>query len=193
MTIRDQISLRQIIKKLNLDQRDATAVLSKEFVFNDGGRLHAGYRGIGGDCVCRAIAIATEIPYREVWTRLADIKRDITGKRTADKGIPIGHSKVESYMKELGFVHVGLGQWHDVFKIEDLPKGRLIAHLMTRSGDPHSVAVIDGVTHDLNPKGLRDALVDQFHILKREYIKIKTQPEQDSEEPWIKLPYQTRP
>jgi uncharacterized protein (DUF111 family) len=32
--------------------------------FDDGGRAKAGYKG---DCVCRAIAIATGIPYRDVY------------------------------------------------------------------------------------------------------------------------------
>lgn len=34
------------------------------FIFNDGGRAAAGFRGKAGDCVCRAIAIAAERPYR---------------------------------------------------------------------------------------------------------------------------------
>ena len=32
----------------------------------------AGYKGFAGDCVCRAIAIATQKPYKEVYDRLAD-------------------------------------------------------------------------------------------------------------------------
>ena len=35
--------------------------------FDDGGRTKAGYKGFAGDCVCRAIAIATGIPYRDVY------------------------------------------------------------------------------------------------------------------------------
>jgi hypothetical protein len=36
------------------------------FVHDDGGRVAAGFKGHAGDCVVRAIAIATGIPYRQV-------------------------------------------------------------------------------------------------------------------------------
>ena len=38
-----------------------------KFVFNDGGRAEAGYKGTTGDCCCRAIAIATGMPYQEAY------------------------------------------------------------------------------------------------------------------------------
>jgi hypothetical protein len=41
-----------------------------EHVFNDGGRSAAGYKGSTGDCVVRAIAIATCKPYTEVYDAL---------------------------------------------------------------------------------------------------------------------------
>ena len=37
------------------------------WVYDDGGRAEAGYKGSAGDCVCRAIAIATQRPYKEVY------------------------------------------------------------------------------------------------------------------------------
>ena len=43
-----------------------------EFNFNDGGRAKAGYKGRTGDCVTRAVAIAAELPYKQVYDRLAD-------------------------------------------------------------------------------------------------------------------------
>lgn len=36
-----------------------------DFVFHDGGRAAAGYKGKTGDCVTRSIAIATGKPYQE--------------------------------------------------------------------------------------------------------------------------------
>ena len=41
------------------------------FQHDDGGRKAAGYKGSAGDCVTRAIAIAAELPYREVYDALA--------------------------------------------------------------------------------------------------------------------------
>lgn len=44
----------------------------KAFQYNDGGRKDAGYKGFTGDCVCRAICIASGLPYQKVYRRLAD-------------------------------------------------------------------------------------------------------------------------
>ena len=38
-----------------------------EFIFHDGGRAAAGYKGKTGDCVTRSITIATERTYQEVY------------------------------------------------------------------------------------------------------------------------------
>lgn len=42
-----------------------------EFVFDDGGRNEAGYKGFTGDCVTRAIAIASGLPYSQVYDAMA--------------------------------------------------------------------------------------------------------------------------
>jgi hypothetical protein len=44
-----------------------------KFVKDDGGRLAAGYEGKANDCVCRAVAIATERPYQEMYDRLEEM------------------------------------------------------------------------------------------------------------------------
>lgn len=41
------------------------------WVYNDGGRADAGFKGEAGDCVTRAIAIAMDRPYKEVYNELA--------------------------------------------------------------------------------------------------------------------------
>jgi len=41
-----------------------------DFVFHDGGRAAAGYKGMTGDCVTRSIAIATGKTYQEVYDAL---------------------------------------------------------------------------------------------------------------------------
>ena len=40
------------------------------FVFNDGGRANAGFKGRAGDCVVRSISIAAKLPYLEVYEYL---------------------------------------------------------------------------------------------------------------------------
>lgn len=49
------------------------------YQFNDGGRLAAGYKGRAGDCVPRAIAIALNLPYKQVRKELDDLNREMTG------------------------------------------------------------------------------------------------------------------
>lgn len=42
-----------------------------EFIYDDGGRAEAGYKGHTGDCVVRAVAIATQLPYQDVYDALS--------------------------------------------------------------------------------------------------------------------------
>ena len=46
-----------------------------EFIEDDGGRAKAGYRGEAGDCVSRALAIATGRPYLEAYAALAEANK----------------------------------------------------------------------------------------------------------------------
>ena len=52
------------------------------FQYDDGGRAAAGFRGDAGDCVTRAVAIATRQDYLRVYNALnAPAKSERTGKR----------------------------------------------------------------------------------------------------------------
>ena len=46
------------------------------FVHDDGGRAAAGFKGEARDCVTRAIAIATGLPYREVYDTINEVAED---------------------------------------------------------------------------------------------------------------------
>ena len=128
------------------------------FIYNDGGRAEAGFKGKTGDCVARAVAIASELPYKEVYNRLAEgnanqrvtkrtrrLKKN--GVKTASHGINVTRKWFKDYMKELGFEWVPtmfIGSGCKVHLDEDeLPKGRLVC-----SVSRHSTAVIDGVLND---------------------------------------------
>ena len=124
------------------------------FNYNDGGRMAAGYKGDAGDCVCRAVAIAAQIPYQQVYDRLAagnasQRKSKRTGKqpRSARNGVYTTRKGLKDYMLELGFVwtptmQIGSGcKVH--LKADELPFGRLVCNV-----SKHQVAVIDGVIND---------------------------------------------
>ncbi len=63
------------------------------FIYDDGGREKAGFKGLARDCVTRSIAIAAEKPYHEVYNDMANINRSFRGRskskgrRTARDGV----------------------------------------------------------------------------------------------------------
>lgn len=135
------------------------------FQYDDGGREAAGFQGRTGDCVTRAIAIATKMPYREVYDAINRINQtaktvtlarkrrrplsDRSKRRIARTSSRTGVLKDawKAYLEALGW------QWHPTMRIgsgckvhlrhDELPKGRIIVQVSR-----HVVAVIDGVIHD---------------------------------------------
>lgn len=130
-----------------------------KFKYNDGGRALAGYKGTTGDCVCRAICIASQLPYKEVYDTLAignfmqrKGKRTAKRKQTASHGINVNRKWFKDYMQSIGFVWIptmGIGTGCKVHLTNgELPMGRLVV-----SVSKHYTAVIDGVVNDLyNPE-----------------------------------------
>lgn len=126
------------------------------FALSDGGRAHAGFRGEApGDCVARAIAIAADLPYREVYDELA-LRCSFLGRaRSARDGVP--RKVYDPYLADLGWawtptMQVGKGCTVHLRR-DELPSGRLICRLSR-----HLCAVIDGVvydTHDPSRAGTR--------------------------------------
>ena len=101
------------------------------FVYDDGGRAEAGFEGKAGDCVARAIAIASGKPYKEVYKELAKRNQEAGGKRSARNGI--ARKVYEKYLTELGFtwipkMKVGQGVTTHVRK-DELPNGVAILRL----------------------------------------------------------------
>jgi hypothetical protein len=125
-----------------------------KFVHNDGGRsLH--FKGSAGDCVTRAIAIAAELPYDQVYAAMAHgngtqrrSKRErAKGAKTARNGILVKRKWFKDYMASIGFVWTPTMQIGSGCKVHlhdgELPMGRLVV-----SVSKHYTAVIDGVIND---------------------------------------------
>lgn len=132
-----------------------------KYTYNDGGRAEAGYRGQTGDCVCRAIAIVTERPYKEIYDLINEFAKSerITKRHphrsSARNGVRIPTER--KIMEYLGFRWVPtmkIGQGCKVHLREDeLPSGRIAV-----SVSRHLTAVIDGVindTYDCSREGTR--------------------------------------
>ena len=123
------------------------------FQFNDGGRAAEGFRHKKhcGDCVCRAIAIATQRPYSEIYDLIlhyAEYER--TGKRKRKISDPengVGrytHSRVMSLLGWEWVPTMGIGTGCKVHLCADeLPAGRIVVNVSN-----HFTAVVDGVIND---------------------------------------------
>lgn len=112
----------------------------KNFIYDDGGRSAAGFKGEARDCVTRAIAIATGQPYKKVYNEIFKMQ-GYTPRNGVFRKI------YQKYLKNLGWswkptMLVGQGcKVH--LKKDELPEGTIIVRLSR-----HLAAVQDGVVMD---------------------------------------------
>ena len=132
-----------------------------DFKYNDGGRSKYFKTEKVGDCVTRAIAIATGKDYKEVYDALNEnAKHERTGKRK--RGISssrngVYRSNYEKYLNSLGWKYVpkmsfGSGCTTHL-RADELPSGTIICQV-----SKHLTCVIDGVindTYDCSRNGTR--------------------------------------
>src|SRR5262245_30593069 len=119
--------------------------------YNDGGRAAAGYKGTAGDCGCRAIAIATGLPYQQVYDRLKELAAGerITKRKRKRSSVRDGlrRDTARRFMSELGWSWtptMGIGSGCQVhLRADELPGGPLVVSL-----SKHFAAMLDGVLHD---------------------------------------------
>lgn len=126
-----------------------------KWIYSDGGRKEAKYKGSTGDCACRAIAIITGLTYQMVYNSLnVAAMCERTGKRKCGKSnarLGMYKNTVRKYLLALGMkwtptMAIGSGcKVH--LKTDELPQGKLIVCV-----SKHYTAVIDGVIYDtFNP------------------------------------------
>lgn len=125
-----------------------------EFQYNDGGRSESGFKGIRqpDDCVCRAIAIATDKPYREVYDLLnekAKASRKGSRKNRSSARNGVFKELYRPLLEELGWAWVSTMQVGSGCKVhlrsDELPSGIIICKVTK-----HLVCVKDGVIHDVS-------------------------------------------
>lgn len=121
------------------------------FVYSDGGRASAGFKGTAGDCAVRAIAIATGLPYTEAYEivrkhckqeKASKSRRGISSPRDGVHAVTM-----QAIMADLGWRWVplvGIGTGCTVRACPtELPRGRVVLRL-----SKHYAASLDGVVHD---------------------------------------------
>lgn len=139
-----------------------------KYQYNDGGREAAGFKGTAGDCVTRAVCIAAQMPYDEVYERLSrGMQTQRTTKRgsaksSARNGVNTGRKWFKDYMAAIGFEWIstmGIGTGCQVHLADgELPMGRLVVRV-----SKHVCAVIDGVIHDNHDPSERAATIYPAH------------------------------
>ena len=126
-----------------------------EWVYDDGGRSKY-FKGENvGDCVCRAITIATGMDYKEVYDELqrrakcetaTQLKHHRSGKRSSARN-GVFRETFKEYLSDLGWQKhstCGFGKGVQCHLVADeLPSGIVIVQVAK-----HLVCVIDGVIHD---------------------------------------------
>lgn len=127
------------------------------FVYDDGGRAAAGFRGKTGDCVTRAIAITSGLPYRGIYNYIKELgaeetlPKNLLAAGVVKRSHPRTGVKKTLYaplLHDLGFdwvpmMRFGVGCTVHVTPDELPATGRLILRLSR-----HLAAYIDGELHD---------------------------------------------
>lgn len=119
-------------------------------VLDDGGRAAAGYTGEARDCAARAIAIAAQMDYQDVYEAINDIaktERPRGGTKRSSARTGVHAATMRKLLARWGWtwtptMAVGSGTTVHLAQGE-LPPGRLIVRLSR-----HYAAVIDGAVHD---------------------------------------------
>lgn len=149
------------LTQVNRAFQKAKAKKAKVWEYNDGGRADAGFKGDAGDCACRAVAIAMDRGYKEVYKEMAEFcKTEKPSKRRAGKSHPrtgVHSHTLGKYLDSLGWywvptMQVGSGCTVHALASE-LPMGRLIVRM-----SKHYSAVVNGVfmdTYDATREGTR--------------------------------------
>lgn len=161
-------SLQQIAEQLSKDIKEVEekeeedgegrTITPLRYSFNDGGRSVSGMQGKVGDCVVRAIAIATEKDYLEVYRELfkageeyRDNNRDKVAKALKRKGCSprngVYREVYDGYLKSLGWAWVPtmrIGEGCTVhLRKEELPDEVIIVRL-----SKHIATIRYGTLHD---------------------------------------------
>jgi hypothetical protein len=154
--------------------------------YDDGGRKAAGFKGITGDCVTRAIAIATRTKYSAVYEKLNWLceypPRTYRKGQYAHSGISLGLWKAYLWSRGWRYFDCDPRPFYlrrhkhrpRKFSVEDLPNGTLILHLCVDDdwdGPRHVCVVKDHVVLDNYPTHKRDVKVLGFFRKKRRRMK----------------------
>lgn len=113
------------------------------YIYNDGGRKNAGYKGTAGDCGVRAMAIALGISYKDAYIELAQANKDFGFAKSARNGIL--KLVFNTVLNRHGWYWKSAPKFISrKARCSDMPDGYVIARQAH-----HYVAVLDGFPLDI--------------------------------------------
>lgn len=119
-----------------------------KWIYNDGGRSKY-FKGYANDCVCRSIAIANKMDYKEVYDLITDYirKEPLDDLYVTNARAGVSKDLSRKILEDLGWVYtptMKFGSGCTIhLKKEELPEGRLIVQV-----SKHLTTVIDGIIYD---------------------------------------------
>lgn len=119
-----------------------------KWIYSDGGRSNY-FKGSANDCVCRSIAIANNMDYKDVYDLINSYidKEPLDEKYINNARDGISKELSRKILEDLGWIYtptMKFGSGCTIhLKKEELPKGRLIVQV-----SKHLTTVIDGVIYD---------------------------------------------
>jgi hypothetical protein len=126
-----------------------------KFIYDDGGREAAGFKGSTGDCCARAISIALRLPYKEVYDAINVISKQekYRGKHRSGNGVSSARDGVyietmHKIMDYYGWIWVPCMKFGEGCKVH-LKDGELpVEFPIICNLSKHYAAVVNGVLHD---------------------------------------------
>jgi hypothetical protein len=125
-----------------------------QFIYDDGGRKEAGFKGRTGDCVTRAIAIASQLSYQEVYDAINDFVKAnerMSKRKRSKSSARTGVHKATTRRfieRELGGIWVPLMQIGSGAQVRlgdgQLPTDKRLVLNLSR----HRTALINGIIRD---------------------------------------------
>lgn len=161
-----------------------------KFKYHDGGRRKAGYRGGANDCVTRAVAIVSGLPYRGVYKVINECiarndRHRFGRKQSARNGVQCESAWFKRLMFRLGFVHSPV-PGKPLVKNFSMPDGKLMVTVEWRGKRGKmkhlAIAVIDGVFFDTGPIKEQARLTALF--LKSEH---ELPPDEETSRDWLHI------
>lgn len=131
--------LRELVNQLLYDYQQAMmACDDSHWVATDGGRKAAGFDGDAGDCGVRAVAVVTDLSYRDAHSRF-------NYDEESDEGL--ANMSIGEFLRELGWSSIPLqGKGMNVREAaQEFGNGLIIAKMLNYG---HFVGIRDSKYHD---------------------------------------------